>query len=45
MQIEKQNTYKMMEQIKEQILKEKLKKNPNFSLIRKLQQLIDKVKN
>ena len=28
MQIEKQNTYKMMEQIKEQILKEKLKINP-----------------
>lgn len=45
MQIEKQNTYKMMEQIKEQILKEKLKDKPNFSLIRKLQQLIDKVKS
>ena len=43
MQIEKQNTYKMMEQIKEQILKEKLKKNRNFSLIRKLQQLLDNI--
>jgi|TARA_R110000823_G_scaffold287371_1_gene405635 tRNA A-37 threonylcarbamoyl transferase component Bud32 len=35
----------MMEQIRDQILKEKLKDKPNFSLIRKLQQLIDKVKN
>lgn len=43
MQIEKQNTYKMMEQIKDQILKEKLKDNPNFSLIRKLQQLLDNI--
>jgi len=32
-----------MEQIKEQILKEKLKKNHNFSLIRKLQQLLDNI--
>ena len=30
MQIEKQNTYKMMEQIKEQILKEKLKEKPQL---------------
>lgn len=43
MQIEKQNTYKMMEQIKDQILKEKLKDKPNFSLIRKLQQLLDNI--
>ena len=43
MQIEKQNTYKMMEQIKEQILKEKLKDKPNFSMIRKLQQLLDNI--
>jgi|TARA_R100000541_G_scaffold4777_1_gene12185 hypothetical protein len=34
----------MTEQIRDQILKEKLKDKPNFSLIRKLQQLIDKVK-
>tara|TARA_R110000737_G_scaffold218812_2_gene235061 strand:- start:4225 stop:4326 length:102 start_codon:yes stop_codon:yes gene_type:complete len=32
-----------MEQIKDQILKEKLKDNPNFSLIRKLQQLLDNI--
>ncbi len=43
MQIEKQNTYKMMEQIRDQILKEKLKDKPNFSLIRKLQQLLDNI--
>jgi len=32
-----------MEQIKDQILKEKLKDKPNFSLIRKLQQLLDNI--
>jgi len=35
----------MKEHIKKQILEEKLKAKPNFKLIRKLQQLLDKHKN
>jgi len=35
----------MKEHIKKQILEEKLKKKPDFKLIRKLQQLLDKKKD
>ena len=35
----------MKNHIKKQILEEKLKKKPNFKLIRKLQQLLDKQKD
>jgi hypothetical protein len=35
----------MKDHINKQILKEKLKKKPNFKLIRKLQQLLDKKKD
>ena len=35
----------MKDHIKKQILEEKLKKKPNFKLIRKLQQLLDKQKD
>ncbi len=35
----------MKDHIKKQILEEKLKKKPNFKLIRKLQQLLDKKKD
>jgi len=33
----------MKAQIREQILREKIKTNPDYNLIRKLQQLLDKV--